>query len=153
MPLRLKWSKLNLWIFPYISICRAAGATHSRNLLNSASPMLIFLNAKLWNAHTLVLYTEIYLCIVCTKNMWEFRFKLEYKWEKNLLITGTYCSFTHDGITWDDWLPEEDDLRLVFLTHSQWGSEADMSDSLSSQTQREREKYSKGERLEARGMK
>ncbi len=76
--------------------------------------------------------------------IWEFSFNLDYKQktaqDRHILFIRTRWYQVRR-------LPEEDDLRLVFHTHihthSQWGSEADMSDRLSSQTLREREKYSR----------
>lgn len=72
----LKWSELNFWIFPMLvsfkSLWRAAGATHSRNLLNSALAMLIFLNAKLWNEHSLMLYAKMFVLYVIRICMHEF---------------------------------------------------------------------------------
>lgn len=94
------------------------------------------------HVHSLRLYSiKICVCIVCIKNIkiWEFSFNLDYK---RKTVQDRHILFIH---TW--WyqvrrLPEEDDLLLVFHTHihthSQWGSEADMSDRLSSQILRER---------------
>jgi len=49
-------------------------------------------------------------------NMWKFRFSLKYKWKET--AQNRHILFIHTWWYQVRWLPEEDDLRLIFRTHT-----------------------------------
>lgn len=86
----------------------------------------------------------LYVLRIC--NLWEFRFNLKYK-QKNC---SEQAHIVHSHMMVSSEMTARRRWPSVSIshthTHSQWGSEADMSDRLSSQTLRERERNIAGMR-------